>query len=68
VIEPEFKCSAPECGAFGVFVFRRRNAQGAEVTKRACAAHRARGEAWFAKGAVVVEGAAPPPAAQGSLL
>lgn len=51
MIEPWLKCSAPECSAFGLYVFRRKNAQGQEVSKRACGEHRDRGEAWLAKGA-----------------
>lgn len=69
MVESWLKCSAPECPEFGCFVYRRRNAQGQEVSARACGAHRARGEAWLAKGQPLVargEIAAPP--AQTTLL
>lgn len=69
MVEPWLKCSAPECEEFGIYVFRRQNAAGEEVSKRACRDHRDRGEAWLAQGAHqgAADAAAPPPV-QGSML
>ena len=45
--EAELMCAAPGCSAFGPYVFRHVVLGGRESVKRACAAHRARGQAWL---------------------